>query len=590
DDDGNITSVSLQDLDESDVTIGRDEANTIRLTDRNVSRKHVRLYADEEGVSLEDLSRYGTRVNGRRISSSAALDVDDILSIGDYEVTLALEGDTLIDEQPLADTLEGVAPGPDISSVADTDSNLNIDQPRLVVLSRTMAGTELRLRSPEAMVGRTPDNDLVLNHRSISRQHARLVWDGSQCSIIDLESANGTRINGELYSRTVLRRGDTVELGHVTLRYVEPGERFDLEPSMIVEMDEETSKQGLLALVAMVVLAAGLGIAWATYYGKPTPKTPPPAKTATVVTPPETRPDPVAEPPKNKPVVEVEQPGTSARDEDELAGLVQAANGHLAAERWDEAIIAYGRVLALDEGNQTARDGQTRAIHEQAAARGYSSVNALVVAGDYRGAWDQVGTLDSIPEQSVYHRRARVLKKAIVASHVASLLDEGYAALRKKKYPQAVSLADAILKIEPENRAALSLSKQAAKADARPSSGSASRANKPNNREEETTAETPEPPKSTPKNPKGSSKLTGKELYKLAREFHNKDPDKAAKLYGQAAAKGHASSWRQLGTLHLQQGDKAKAISAYKKYLDLRPGAKDAEVIKKSVQRLGGTP
>ena len=88
----------------------------------------------------------------------------------------------------------------------------------------------------------------------------------------------------------------------------------------------------------------------------------------------------------------------------------------------------------------------------------------------------------------------------------------------------------------------------------------------------------------------GTSKLSGKELYKLAREFHNKDPNKAAKLYSRAANKGYSTAWRQLGSLHLQQGSKAKAISAYKKYLDLLPGAPDAEVIKRTVQRLGGTP
>ena len=65
DDEGRTTSVPLL---RDEVTIGRKEGNTIRLTERNVSRRHARLIKKNGQIVVDDLSRYGTRINGRRIT------------------------------------------------------------------------------------------------------------------------------------------------------------------------------------------------------------------------------------------------------------------------------------------------------------------------------------------------------------------------------------------------------------------------------------------------------------------------------------------------------------------------------------------
>src|SRR5262249_56995452 len=46
---------------------------------------------------------------------------------------------------------------------------------RLVVLSSNFAGKEFELSRPQMIIGRTDENDIVINHRSISRNHAKLV-------------------------------------------------------------------------------------------------------------------------------------------------------------------------------------------------------------------------------------------------------------------------------------------------------------------------------------------------------------------------------------------------------------------------------
>ena len=73
------------------ITVGRREGNTIRLTDRNVSRTHARLVRKDGKVFVEDVSRYGTRVNGLRLKERKALSAEDVVVIGDYELKVEVQ-------------------------------------------------------------------------------------------------------------------------------------------------------------------------------------------------------------------------------------------------------------------------------------------------------------------------------------------------------------------------------------------------------------------------------------------------------------------------------------------------------------------
>src|SRR5438477_1084547 len=80
------------------MTIGRMEGNTIRLTERNVSRKHARLSRQNGALYIEDLTSFtGVRVNGTKIASPTPLREGDEVQIGDYK--LVLRGD----RPPVAD-------------------------------------------------------------------------------------------------------------------------------------------------------------------------------------------------------------------------------------------------------------------------------------------------------------------------------------------------------------------------------------------------------------------------------------------------------------------------------------------------------
>lgn len=64
-------------------------------------------------------------------------------------------------------------------------------------------------------IGRTPDNEIVVNDPLASRRHARLFGGGQGLTIEDLGSANGTFVNGRREQRTVLRERDIVTIGNV---------------------------------------------------------------------------------------------------------------------------------------------------------------------------------------------------------------------------------------------------------------------------------------------------------------------------------------------------------------------------------------
>ena len=86
DDEGNSTVVPIV---RDEISIGRQDGNTIRLTERNVSRKHAKLVRSNGEVTIEDIaSRYGTKFNGETLGNSRAFREGDVVLIGDYRLSL----------------------------------------------------------------------------------------------------------------------------------------------------------------------------------------------------------------------------------------------------------------------------------------------------------------------------------------------------------------------------------------------------------------------------------------------------------------------------------------------------------------------
>jgi hypothetical protein len=84
-----------------------------------------------------------------------------------------------------------------------------------------ISGEQRPLTGPRVRLGRYPNNEIVLDHSTVSAYHAEIIQrsDGRH-EIVDRESRNGTRVNGALIRNQVLRDGDLITLGAASIHYL----------------------------------------------------------------------------------------------------------------------------------------------------------------------------------------------------------------------------------------------------------------------------------------------------------------------------------------------------------------------------------
>ena len=102
---------------------------------------------------------------------------------------------------------------------------------RLRLLSGTEAGREISIDRERASVGRAGDNDIVFDAPDVSRHHARIERSGTRLRVIDLNSTNGTRVNGIPVSVADVGAGDEIVFGEQQVQVVaRGGSRFSSMP------------------------------------------------------------------------------------------------------------------------------------------------------------------------------------------------------------------------------------------------------------------------------------------------------------------------------------------------------------------------
>ena len=89
---------------------------------------------------------------------------------------------------------------------------------KLVILNQGMTGRAFDVNVDRATVGRVEENTFQIADASVSSRHAEILLQGSDLLIRDLNSTNGTFINGEKISEAVLKPGQTLRFGQVELK------------------------------------------------------------------------------------------------------------------------------------------------------------------------------------------------------------------------------------------------------------------------------------------------------------------------------------------------------------------------------------
>ena len=171
----------------------------------NVSAKHCRLTRSATGFVVEDLqSSNGTFVNGVRVVEPMAVSRQDQITLG-RTVEMPWPGSGAVASEVEKRSSRRAAESTARAGSAGASPSRSLHEAAQVTVA---------LRGNAMVLGRDPQCDHVLDYPMVSWRHARITRDGASLFVEDLNSSNGTFVNGvRIRERTVVKPGDDVGLG-----------------------------------------------------------------------------------------------------------------------------------------------------------------------------------------------------------------------------------------------------------------------------------------------------------------------------------------------------------------------------------------
>ena len=112
-------------------------------------------------------------------------------------------------------------------------------KPRLVAISGPLKESVFELPADDVSIGRDPQNLLSINDPSVSRRHCLLSHDGPDIKIRDLESRNGTQVNGASIKEQIIKHGDQVAVGDSVFLFLVDEDSGEASNAYRVEFDDE---------------------------------------------------------------------------------------------------------------------------------------------------------------------------------------------------------------------------------------------------------------------------------------------------------------------------------------------------------------
>jgi pSer/pThr/pTyr-binding forkhead associated (FHA) protein len=231
-------------IDRDGAYLGRDELADVPLRgDPQVAPRHAEIRMDGGGYVLVPLAPMA--VNGQPVSAPVELHDGDLLQIGSFRVQFQLrEGQAAraprdVARSPLPpppptppgvcpycgqrqDPLTGACactpvalPAPTTPSYpsAPTGGVAVAQATALVGIEGALAGQRIAIPPTGLTIGRETDNMLIIPDPSVSRHHARIVFENGALVVYDLNSTNGVYVNEQRISKQSLRAGDIVRFG-----------------------------------------------------------------------------------------------------------------------------------------------------------------------------------------------------------------------------------------------------------------------------------------------------------------------------------------------------------------------------------------
>ncbi|MDO9288173.1 MAG: FHA domain-containing protein [Thermodesulfovibrionales bacterium] len=111
--------------------------------------------------------------------------------------------------------------------------------PKVTLKFKEAVLKEIQLDKEVIIIGRNPDNDIHIDNPAVSGSHAKIINEGGRIFIEDMNSTNGTFINGKKISKSALNNNDIITVGKHTLVFSGPSQAAEADKTM------KTKKPGL---------------------------------------------------------------------------------------------------------------------------------------------------------------------------------------------------------------------------------------------------------------------------------------------------------------------------------------------------------
>jgi pSer/pThr/pTyr-binding forkhead associated (FHA) protein len=154
---------------------------------------------------------------------------------------------------------------------------------RLILSLDGQTLAEYNMTKERYTVGRLPDNDIRIDNAAVSGHHSLLINILNDSFLEDLNSTNGTYVNGKLIKKHALQHGDVITVGHHQLRYVDdqaqqaPEDEFE-KTMVISQPSAQMEKQVAQAARAAEAAAASAAAAMEAPRPKPVAEAPKPRR------------------------------------------------------------------------------------------------------------------------------------------------------------------------------------------------------------------------------------------------------------------------------------------------------------------------
>lgn len=567
-----------------EITIGRQEGNTIRLTERDVSRRHARVIRENDRVFIEGVAaRYGVKKNGVKIDKRVEFAPGDVVSIGSYQLTLQSKAGAA----PEAGAAS-MKRRPEDSVRGQGTQVLPAMPAKLVVVSSNFAGQEFPLNRQEMIIGRGEDCDIIIDHRSVSQRHAKVIRQmGNRYQIVDLNSKNGVVVGGETYRTLQIKRGDVLELGHVKFRFVEPGENyvFTPQPQAIEdgagfsgEKSDGSNPLIWVALLGVLLLAAGGAF---MLFSSGEQDAPDGDEAPVAVAPAEAGSEGEA-----GAAVADSQAIAEAADDSKAGQAIQEAREEIRAGNLDKAIGALNSAEKYLNPTAEQKDAIAELLgaanRERPFKQHYDSATNYLKSEDYAAALDR---LSQIPEHSIFYQLSK--DEGLSGEALDGLVASAKSAAQAQEADKARDLAEEALLYDDEHVGALALVASLDEQKEKPASASTSSAgSRPSTT---SSGRAPAAPPAKAKPAAAPQKVTpeqAREYFSSAQQkFFKNDTAGTIADCQKGLRGGHSACYKLIALAHKKQGDNAAACKNFKRYLGTSPS--DAAAVQAQVQQLG---